>query len=128
VKQAPDSADTSISPQLQEETMLTYAVTGASGKLGRLAAQELMSRGVPGSAVVAVVRTPSKAADLAERGVRVREADYARLPTLAGALEGVDRLLLVSSSEPRRRVAHHANVIAAARTAARRCHSRASSA
>ncbi len=97
--------------------MPTYAVTGASGRLGRLAVQELLHRGVPASNVVAVVRTRGKAADLAERGVRVREADYARPETLGAALAGVARLLLVSSSEPGRRPAHHTNVIWAAKTA-----------
>jgi len=97
--------------------MPTYAVTGASGHLGRLAVQELLARGVPASDVVAVVRTRGKAADLAGRGVQVREADYSRPETLGAALAGVERLLLVSSSEPGQRVAHHANVIRAAKTA-----------
>jgi NAD(P)H dehydrogenase (quinone) len=95
----------------------TYAVTGASGHLGRLAVQELLARGVPASDVVAVVRTRGKAADLADRGVQVREADYGRPETLGAALAGVDRLLLVSSSEPGQRVAHHTNVIQAAKAA-----------
>jgi NAD(P)H dehydrogenase (quinone) len=98
-------------------TMPTYAVTGASGHLGRLAVQELLARGVPASAVVAVVRTRGKAADLAARGVQVREADYVRPQALGAALAGMDRLLLVSSSEPGQRVAHHTNVIEAAKTA-----------
>jgi NAD(P)H dehydrogenase (quinone) len=95
----------------------TYAVTGASGHLGRLAVAELLARGVPPSGVVAVVRSRGKAADLADRGVQVREADYSRPQTLAAALAGVGRLLLVPSSEARQRVAHHSNVIQAAKTA-----------
>jgi len=67
----------------------TYAVTGASGHLGRLAVQELLARGVPASDVVAVVRTRGKAADLADRGVQVREADYGRPETLGAALAGL---------------------------------------
>jgi len=97
--------------------MPTYAVTGASGHLGRLAVQELLSRGVPAADVVAVVRTRGKAADLAGRGVQVHEADYSRPETLGPALAGVERLLLVSSSTPGQRVAHHTNVIQAAKTA-----------
>jgi NAD(P)H dehydrogenase (quinone) len=97
--------------------MPTYAITGASGHLGRLAVAELMTGGVPASNVVALVRTRSKAADLAKRGVQVREADYTRPETLSAALAGVDRLLLVSSSEPGQRVAHHTNVVEAAKTA-----------
>src|ERR1039458_641685 len=98
-------------------TMPSYAVTGASGHLGRLAVAELQARGVPGSDVVAVVRSRDKAAALAARGVLVREADYSRPGTLVAALAGVERLLLVSSSEAGQRVAHHVNVIQAAKAA-----------
>ncbi len=94
--------------------MPTYAVTGASGRLGRLIVDELMALDVPASDVVALARTPSKATDLAERGVRVRGGDYSRPATLNEALTGVDRLLLVSGSEPGQRVAQHASVIEAA--------------
>lgn len=97
--------------------MTTYAVTGATGQLGRIVVEELLSRGVPASDLVAIVRTPSKAADLAERGVQVREGDYDRPETLPAALAGVDRLLLVSGSEPGGRVAQHTAVIDAAKAA-----------
>ena len=69
--------------------MTTYAVTGASGHLGRLAVQDLLTRGVPAADVVAIVRTPARAAGLAERGVQVRQGDYDRPETLPAALAGV---------------------------------------
>ncbi|NCT89433.1 SDR family oxidoreductase [Cellulomonas sp. APG4] len=94
--------------------MTTFAVTGASGKLGRRVVTELLDRGVPAHDVVAVVRDPARATDLAERGVEVRVGDYARPETLTPALSGVDRLLLVSGSEPGNRVALHGAVIDAA--------------
>jgi len=97
--------------------MPVYAATGASGHLGRFAVQGLLARGVPPSEVAAVVRTAGKAADLAARGVQVREADYSRPQTLGPALDGVDRLLLVSGNEPGQRVIQHANLIGAARMA-----------
>jgi NAD(P)H dehydrogenase (quinone) len=97
--------------------MPTYAVTGASGHLGRLVVEDLLARGVPAADIVAIVRTPAKAADLAERGVDVRHGDYSRPDTLSAALAGVRRLLLVSGSEPGRRVAQHTAVIQAARAA-----------
>lgn len=97
--------------------MPTYAVTGATGHLGRRVVLELLERGVPASDVVAVVRTPAKAADLAERGVVVREGDYSRPETLPAALAGVQRLLLVSADVPGQRVAQHTAVIEAARDA-----------
>ncbi len=98
--------------------MAVYAVTGASGHLGRLVVDELLARAVPAPEIVALVRTPSKAVDLTQRGVQVREADYSRPETLDAALAGVDRLLLVSSSTADQRVAHHTNVIEAAKAAA----------
>lgn len=93
------------------------AVTGATGHLGRLVIDALLDRGVEPSEVVAVVRTPQKASDLAARGVAVCVADYAEPAALEAAFEGVDRLLLVSSSEVGQRLAHHRNVVEAARRA-----------
>ncbi|GAB3430072.1 Rossmann-fold NAD(P)-binding domain-containing protein [Flindersiella endophytica] len=89
-------------------------VTGATGKLGRLVVAALLERGVPANQIVAAVRNPAAAADLAGRGVEVREADYDRPETLAAALVGTDRLLLISASEPGKRLPQHQNVIAAA--------------
>ena len=89
---------------------MQIAVTGATGQLGRLVVETLRKRVDPGQ-IVALARTPNKAADL---GVEVREADYDRPETLAIALAGVDRLLLISSSEVGRRAPQHRNVIKAA--------------
>ncbi|MEJ2859876.1 SDR family oxidoreductase [Actinomycetospora flava] len=92
----------------------TYAVTGASGHLGRLAVDALLRRGVPARNVFALVRRPDKAGDLADLGVGVREADYDRPETLDAALEGIERLLLVSSPTVGNRVEQHTNVLRAA--------------
>jgi NAD(P)H dehydrogenase (quinone) len=95
--------------------MTTYAVTAASGHLGHLAVEALLARGERD--VVAVVRTPEKVADLAARGVEVRTADYDDRAALTRALQGVDRVLFVSGSEPGVRVAQHTNVVEAAKAA-----------
>ncbi|MFI6511043.1 NAD(P)H-binding protein [Streptosporangium sp. NPDC050855] len=95
--------------------MPAYAVTGATGHLGRLVIADLLARGVPAGDIVAVARTEAKAADLAGRGVEVRQADYSLPETLPAALAGVGRLLLISGDEPGRRPAQHAAVIEAAR-------------
>lgn len=97
--------------------MTTYAVTGATGPFGHHVVEELLSRGVPAADVVAIVRSPAKAAGLADRGVQVREGDYGRPETLPAALEGVQRLLLVSGNELGQRVAQHTAVIDAAKAA-----------
>jgi NAD(P)H dehydrogenase (quinone) len=93
-----------------------YAVTGASGQLGRLVIDDLLGR-VPAGQIVALVRDPAKLADLASRGVVVRAFDYDAPDTLEPALAGVDRLLLISSNEVGRREAQHRAVIDAAKAA-----------
>lgn len=91
-------------------------ITGASGQLGRIVMKELL-KSVPAKDLVAAVRTPDKVADLAERGVLVRRADYDKPATLEAAFAGADKLLLISSSEVGRRAPQHKNVIIAAKKA-----------
>ncbi len=92
------------------------AITGATGQLGRLVIDALL-RKVPAAEIVAIARSPAKAADLAARGVQVRAGDYTKPETLAAAFEGIDTLLLISSSEVGQRVAQHKAVIDAAKAA-----------
>jgi NAD(P)H dehydrogenase (quinone) len=73
---------------------MTYGITGAGGQLGSSALRHLLTR-VPTSDVVAVTRTPDKSKEFADRGVRVRAGDFKNPAELTGALEGVDRLLLI---------------------------------
>ena len=91
------------------------AITGATGQLGRLVIDCLTKAGTPAASLVAAVRSPAKAADLAARGVQVRAADYENAGSPEAAFAGVQRVLLVSSSEIGRRVAQHRNVIEAAK-------------
>ena len=91
-------------------------VTGATGKLGRLVIEGLLLR-VPAAEITAAVRDPGRAADFAERGVDVRRADYDEPDTLDAAMEGADRVLLISSNNPQRSVAQHAAVIDAVKRA-----------
>lgn len=92
------------------------ALTAATGQLGRLVVTQLLAQ-IPASQIVAVVRNPAKAADLTARGVTVRQASYTEPADLEQAFAGVDRLLLISSSEIGQRTAQHQNVIAAAKRA-----------
>ncbi|BDU76505.1 SDR family oxidoreductase [Mesoterricola sediminis] len=94
----------------------TLLVTGASGQLGRLVLEALLERH-PAERLVAAVRHPAAVADLAARGVQVREADYTRPETLRSAFQGVDRLLLISSNAIGQRTAQHRAVVEAARAA-----------
>ncbi|MBS1207795.1 MAG: NmrA family protein [Proteobacteria bacterium] len=91
-------------------------VTGATGQLGRLVIQSLLTR-LPASQIIAAVRHPERAADLAELGVQLREADYTKPATLDAAFKGAEKILLISSSEVGQRTAQHKNVIEAAKRA-----------
>lgn len=93
-----------------------YLVTGASGQLGRLAVTELASK-VPAGNIVALVRRPEAAASLEALGIEVRIGDYGDPVSLEKAFHGIDRLLLISSSEVGQRAAQHANVVSAAQKA-----------
>lgn len=88
-------------------------VTGATGQLGRLVVQSLLGR-VAADRVVVAVRDPAKAADLAAQGVEVRAANYNQPESLVSAFAGIDRVLLISSSEVGARLPQHHNVIDAA--------------
>lgn len=92
------------------------AITGATGQLGRLVIEALLPH-QPADRLVAIVRDPQKAKDLSDRGIQVRQADYADEPALAAALRGVDRLLLISGSEVGQRAVQHRNIINAAKAA-----------
>lgn len=89
------------------------AVTGATGRLGRIVIERLSNK-VSADGIVALARDVAKASDL---GVLVRRADYGDEGTLDLALAGVEKLLLISGSEVGSRAQQHANVIAAAKRA-----------
>jgi len=88
-------------------------VTAATGQLGRLVIANLLKT-TPASQIVAAVRDPAKAADLAAQGVQVRRADYTDPASLDAAFAGASKVLLISSNDLGNRVAQHRNVIDAA--------------
>ncbi len=92
------------------------AITGATGQLGRLVIASLV-RQVPAKNIVALVRDPSKASDFKAQGIDVRSADYNQPATLDSALQGVEKLLLISGNELGKRATQHNAVIAAAQKA-----------
>ncbi|MFI9268021.1 SDR family oxidoreductase [Streptomyces werraensis] len=96
---------------------MSIVVTGASGKLGRHVVEQLLEK-VPAGQVTAVVRSPEKAAGLAERGVRVAVADYNAPETFDGLFAAGDKVLLISGNEfDKGRVRQHSVVIDAAKAA-----------
>jgi NAD(P)H dehydrogenase (quinone) len=91
-------------------------VTGASGHLGRLVIESLLGKIQP-SQLVAIVRHPEKAQDLASKGVVIRVGDYSKPETLASAFAGLQKILLISGNEVGKRVAQHTAVATAAKQA-----------
>ena len=92
------------------------AITGATGQLGHLVLQNLLKT-TAASQIVAIVRNPAKAESLSQQGIVVRQADYTDEAAFTAALQGVDKLLLISSSEVGQRASQHRNVINAAKAA-----------
>lgn len=92
------------------------AITGATGQLGQLVFKQLLNT-VPANQIVAIVRNPAKAEALSQQGITVRQGDYADESTMTSALKGVEKLLLISSSEVGQRATQHQNVINAAKAA-----------
>jgi NAD(P)H dehydrogenase (quinone) len=92
------------------------AITGATGQLGHHVIESLLKT-VPASQIVAIVRNPAKAEFLSAQGVVVRQGDYRDEAALKTALHGVEKLLLISSSEVGQRTPQHRNVINAAKAA-----------
>ncbi|WP_329275726.1 NAD(P)H-binding protein [Streptomyces sp. NBC_01451] len=72
-------------------------VTGATGHLGSLIVNRLLER-IPADRIGVSVRDVSKAAGLAERGVRVRAGDFTEPDSLKHAFEGAERVLVVSAA------------------------------
>ncbi len=73
-------------------------VTGATGLNGSELVRRLSAKGVP---VRALVRSAAKAEGFSSLPqVEIVEGDMARPETLTGALRGVDRAMLISSSDP----------------------------
>lgn len=92
---------------------MTIAITGASGQLGRLVADQLLTTVDPAE-VVLLTRDPAKLADYAERGADVRAADFSKPDELVDAFAGVERVLLISTDAVGARVEGHLAAIEAA--------------
>jgi len=88
-------------------------VTGATGRLGSAVAGQLLRR-IDAADIAILVRDPAKAWDLAGRGVCVRVGDYDDTASLARAMDGVNRVVMVASNQPQRRMQQHQDVIDAA--------------
>lgn len=96
---------------------MSIVVTGATGNLGRFVIEGLLEK-VPADGITAVVRDKDKAADFAERGVRIAVADYNAPESFEGVFSAGDKVLLISGNEfDKGRVQQHRVVLDAAKAA-----------
>jgi NAD(P)H dehydrogenase (quinone) len=89
-------------------------VTGASGQFGHAAAKMLLER-VPAEDLVFLSRTPEKLAEFAASGAHTRHADFDDPSTLPAAMEGGERMLLISTVRVGSRVEQHTAAVEAAK-------------
>lgn len=91
-------------------------VTGATGQLGRATIDFLLKK-VPANQISALVRDENKALDLKEKGIDVRVGNYHDYESLVKAFAGIEKLLLVSSSDFNDRLQQQLNAVNAAKEA-----------
>ena len=93
-------------------------VTGASGPFGQRVLHHLLNTlKVPASRIITTSRKPEALSTWAAQGVTVRFADFEDEASLAGAFQGAERLLLISTDavdRPGRRLAQHKAAVEAA--------------
>lgn len=93
-------------------------VTGATGNLGKATINSLLNNGTDAKNIAALVRSETKGTALKSNGIQVKIGDYEDSESLRSAFQGVEKLLLVSSSSDIvHRFNQHKNVIDAAREA-----------
>ncbi|UOQ71005.1 SDR family oxidoreductase [Hymenobacter cellulosilyticus] len=95
-------------------------VTGATGHLGTAVLHTLLQRTAP-SRLAALVRDEHKAADLKAQGVTIHQGNYDDLASLERAMQGVEKVLLISGGGEDEALQQHYNVVDAAKKAGVRC-------
>jgi NAD(P)H dehydrogenase (quinone) len=93
--------------------MTRIVVTGASGNYGRAFTDALIAKG-RAQDLILITRTPAKLTDRVAQGCEVRYGDFDKPETLAAAVTGADKMLLISGTRVGARVVQHKAAIDAA--------------
>lgn len=96
--------------------MSRIVITGASGNYGRGVTDRLIAQG-RAEDLILITRKPEKLADRAAQGCTVRYGDFDKPETLAEAVQGAERMLLISGTRVGARVVQHKAAIDAAAAA-----------
>ncbi|PTS83914.1 NAD(P)-dependent oxidoreductase [Sphingomonas sp. HMWF008] len=95
---------------------MQIAITGTSGHFGRAAADALLTHIDP-TDLILISRSPEKLIDYAERGCAVRKGDFDDRAGLIAALDGAERMLMISGTRVGFREPQHTNAVEAAKAA-----------
>ncbi len=93
--------------------MSKIVITGASGNYGRGVTDRLIEMGRAADLIL-ISRKPEKLSDRAAQGCTVRYGDFDKPETLAAAVQGADKMLLISGTRVGARVVQHEAAIDAA--------------
>lgn len=89
-------------------------VTGATGHLGKEVVKFLISKVSP-KEIAILARSEAKAKELELAGVKIQIGDYRDYNSLTKAFQGIEKILLISSSDLHDRATQHINAIKAAK-------------
>lgn len=88
-------------------------ITGATGKLGQSVIEHLLTK-TKASEIIAFVRDQNKIRDLIDRGIGYRIGNYDDTKSIADAMIGIDKVVLISGLDENR-FQQHKNIIDAAK-------------
>lgn len=95
-------------------------ITGATGHLGTAVLHTLLQQ-TAASQLAALVRDETKAASLHAQGVSIRVGSYDNPASLTQAMQGIEKVLLISGGGEDDALQQHYNVVDAAKKAGVRC-------
>jgi len=96
--------------------MSQLLITGATGQLGSQIVSELTAK-YPIAQLSVLARSTEKGLPFSEKGITVKIGNYQDPSSLLEAMQGIDSVLLISSSDFNNRIGQHKNVIDAAKAA-----------
>ena len=100
---------------------MKIGITGAGGQLGTALVRHAVAR-VSASNIVAITRNPAKLESFSQQDVQIRAGDFSQPAGLLAAFEGVERLVIIPTSDLQpgaRRQQHVAAIEAAAKSGVR---------
>ncbi len=99
---------------IQKSKSMKILVTGATGKLGGAVVEQLMKK-TPAGQIATLSRKAEKVAEMQSKGLKAYQGAYDDKESLEKAMQGIDKVLLISGNDQGDRMQQHKNVIDAAK-------------